>query len=347
MAMKTEEIQKTFLEAIGIPEIHGKDVNKKTMKREGTDDIDDFVQSAADDMMLKTFQETLAPDNFFPTRLDPNIYDNGTLYKRTPLLTYLEAKNKVLPSDTLDIKYLKQTAGFAAEWIDPANDTAGSGTPTIGTATASMCYVALPVKLSRIIGMGQSRASRPQIMNNAQMAFREEINQTLVSGSSSGTEEFDGIDTIAAASGNRTNLSGTSAMTVEKLDDLNAIMTHTLKNYSSFVLTNDFVLNQIRADMYPGVRNETVDVTAGINPIAYSTGSGPIPFIVDQNVPYTATQRRLDLFNEENLFFEQFMDMSWVQKGTDKPFTEDGWLVGVNVLYNTYPGGCVQAYNVL
>jgi len=325
-------------------------ISLKKHEKEGTDDIDDFIQSMGNDMLSKTtggIFETLAPTNFFPTRLDPKIYDNGTLFRRTPLLTYLEAKNKVMPSDTLDIKYLKQTAGFAGEWIDPAADTSGDGTPTIGTGSASMCYVALPVSLSRIIGMGASRASRPQIMNNAQMALREEINQTLVIGDATGTMEFNGLDTIAVDSGNRTNMGGATAMTVEKLDDLSAIASATLKNPPSFILTNDFVMNQIRADMYPGVRNMTVDVTTGVNPIAHSTGTGLIPFIVDPNVPSTGGQRNLDLFNEEHIFFEQFMDMSWVQKGTSKPFTEDGWLVAVNVLYNTYPGGTVQAYNIL
>jgi len=94
MAMKAEEIEKTFLEAIGKVETHGKDITEKTMKKEGTDDIDDFIQSMGNDMLSKTtggIFETLAPTNFFPTRLDPKIYDNGTLFRRTPLLTYLEA----------------------------------------------------------------------------------------------------------------------------------------------------------------------------------------------------------------------------------------------------------------
>jgi hypothetical protein len=346
MATAKEDLQKSFLNAIGKAEVKGQDINEKTMKREGTDDVDDFLESKMKDMFLGTFGETLAPANFFPTRLDPNIYDNGTLYRSTPFLSYLEAKNRVFPSDTLDIKYLKQTTGFAGEWIDPANDTSGDGTPVIGTATASMCYVALPVALSRIIGMGQSRTSRPQIMNNAQLALRQEINQTLVSGDTTGTEEFDGIDTIALDSGNRTNNQG-AAMTIEKLDALDAIMSDTLKSYTTAVLTNKFVMNQIRSDMYPGVRNERVDVTAGINPIAYSTDAGPVPFIVDPNVPNTATQRRLDLINENFIFLENFMDMAYVQKGTSKPFTEDGWLTQVMVLYNTYPGGLVQMYNIL
>jgi hypothetical protein len=345
MAIAREELQKTISEAIGKVEVHGQDINEKTLSREGTDDVDDFIQSVADDLGSKTFGETLAPDNFFPTRLDPQIYDNGTLFRRTPLLTYLEAKGRTFPSDTLDIKYLKQTAGFAGEWIDPANDTAGTGTPTIGTATASMCYVALPVSLSRIIGLGQSRASRPQIMNLAQIALREEINQTLVSGSSSGTEEFDGLNTIAVASGNRTNLSG-AAMTVEKLDDLCAIQCNTLKSDCSFVLTNDFVMNQIRSDMYPGLRNIPVEVTAGINPISYSTPRGPVPFISDQNIPTTASQRTINLLDEENIFIENFIDMAWVQKGITKPFAEDGWLTQVLVMYNTYPGGITQGYGI-
>jgi len=314
------------------------------MKKEGTDSIDDFVQSKQQDFMLQMFQQTLAPDNFFPQRLDPVIYDNGTLFKNTPTLTYLEAKNRVFPTDTLEIKHLKMTTGFAEEWIDPANDTSGDGTPVVGTGTASVKWCAVPVALSRILAMGQSRA-RPQLMNYAIMAIRQGLNAAIVAGDATGTQKFDGLDTIAQDSGNRTNLSG-AEMTVEKLDNLRAIMTTTLKSFPTFVLTNDFTTNQIAKNMAATVRNVNLaDVVAGINPIAYTTPQGPIPIISDPFMPSTATQRRLDMFNEEFIFVENFMTPSWVQKGTSKPLTEDGWMVLGSTLYDTAPGLTVQGYN--
>lgn len=345
MAASIESIQDDFLkQMLGETQVFQQDVTPQAMKREGTDDIDEFVQSKQQDFMLDAFQQTLAPDNFFPQRLDPQIYDNGTLYRNTPTLTYLEAKNRVFPTDTLEIKHLKMTSGFTEEWIDPANDTSGDGTPTVGTATASIKWAAVPVALSKILGMGASKA-RPQLMNAAIMALRQGLNAAIVAGDSTGTEKFDGLDTIAADSGNRTNLNGAS-MTVAMMDNLRAIMTTTLKSFPTFVLTNDFTTNQIALDMASTIRNvNTTEVVAGINPIAYTTPQGPIPIVSDPFVPSTATQRRLDMFNEEFIFLENFMTPSWVQKGTSKPLTEDGWMVLGSTLYNTAPGLTVQAYN--
>jgi len=341
-----KELGDEFLkQMLGETKVFQQDITPQAMKREGTGDIDDFVQSKQEDFMIDMFQQALAPDNFFPQRLDPQIYDNGTLFRNTPTLTYLEARNRAFPTDTLEIKHLKMTAGFVEEWIDPDNDTTGAGVPTVGTATASMKWAAVPVSLSRILGMGASKA-RPQLMNYAIMALRQGLNSAIVAGDSTGTEQFDGLDTIAQDSGNRTNLAG-AAMTVARMDNLRAIYTTTLKSFPTFVLTNDFVTNQIALDMAATVRNvNTTEVTAGINPIAYTTPTGPIPIISDPYVPSTATQRRLDMLNEEFIFLENFLTPSWVQKGTAKPLTEDGWMVLGSTLYNTAPGLTVQAYNI-
>lgn len=346
MAASLESIQDDFLkQLLGETKVFQQDITPQAMKREGTGDIDDFVQSKQQDFMIQMFQQALAPDNFFPQRLDPTIYDNGTLFRSTPTLAYLEARNRAFPSDTLEIKHLKMTAGFTEEWIDPANSTTGDGTPTIGTATASMKWAAVPVALSRILGMGASRASRPQLMNLAIMALRQGLNAAVVAGDKDGTQKFDGLDTICTDSGNRTNLAG-AEMTVARMDNLRAIMTTTLKSYPTFVLSNDFTTNQIAKDMSATVRNVNItEVVAGINPIAYTTPTGPIPIISDPFVPATATQRHLNMLNEEFIFLENFMTPSWVQKGTEKPLVEDGWMVLGSTLYNTAPGLTVQAYN--
>lgn len=347
MSMTVKDIQDDFIkQIIGEIDIQEQSITPKAMKKEGTNDVDDFMQAKASDMMIDKFQQTLAADNFFPQRLDPKIYDNGTLFQSTPCLTYLEAKNRVFASDTLEIKHLKMTTGFADEWIDPANNTAGTGTPVVGTATASMKFAAVPVSLSRIIGMGQSASSRQQLMNYAQMALRQGLNATIVAGDKDGgSNKFDGLDTIAVDSGNRTNLSG-AEMTVARMDNLRAIYSTTLKSFPTFVLTNDFTTNQIAKDMAATVRNVNLaDVAAGINPIAYTTPTGPIPIISDPNVPSTVTQRHLNMLNEQFIFVENFMTPSWVQKGNAKPFAEDGWMVLVSTLYNTAPGLTVQAYN--
>lgn len=237
------------------------------------------------------------------------------------------------------------TTGFAEEWIDPDNDTSGSGVPTIGTATASMKWAAVPVSLSKIIGMGASGTSRQQLMNLAILALRQGLNSAIVAGDATGTHQFDGLDTIATDSGNRTNLSG-AQMTVARMDNLRAIMTTTLRSFPTFVLTNDFTTNQIALDMAATIRNVNVtEVVAGINPIAYTTPTGPIPIISDPFVPATATQRHLNMLNEQFIFLENFMTPSWVQAGATKPLTEDGWMVLGSTLYDTAPGLTVQAYN--
>lgn len=350
MAVSAQQIQQDIMEALkGNIEIKTQPINEKAFKKEGTDDLDDFVQSIAGDMALGTsgqLQQAMASGNYFPTVLDPTIYDNGVLYRKTPCLTYLETKNRRRPADSTEHKFIKMTAGFTEEWITETGNTLGTGEATTGTATASMKYVALPVSMSDIIGKGASAPARAQLMEYAQVALREGFNKVVVAGDSAGgSNQFDGLDEIAEDSGTRVNLAG-AELTLSDLFSAEATMNLTAKASPSFLLTNAEVMNQIKEDMVPTLRNERVDVTAGVRVPAYASNAMDIPIISDPNVPHTATQRRLDFIDELYAFIADFMTPFFVPAGRTKPFASDGWYAQVAVQYHTAPAKNVQIYNI-
>jgi hypothetical protein len=350
MAVSKEQIQEDIMEALkGNLEIKTQPVTEKAFKKEGTDNLDDFVESIASDMALGTsgqLEQAMASGNYFPTVLDPTIYDNGVLYRRTPALTYLETRNRRRPANSTEHKFIKLTAGFTEEWIAETGNTTGTGEATTAPGTASMRYVALPVSMSDIIGKGASGSSRAQLMEYAQVALREGFNKVVVAGDATTTPtQFDGLDEIAEDSGTRVDLANTE-ITLEDLFNGEAIMTETLKSTPSFLLTGASVLNQIKKDMVPTLRNERVDVTAGVRVPAYASNAMDIPIISDPNVPAVAAQRRLNFIDELYVFIADFMTPFWVPAGKTKPFASDGWYAQVAVQYHTAPAKNVQIHNI-
>ncbi len=350
MAASVQEIQEDIIEKLrGNVGVQTEPITEKAAKREGAENFDDLVQSMASDMQLGTsgrLEQAMSSGNYFPTILDPTIYDNGVLYRRTPCLSYLETKNRRKPANSTEHKYIKLTAGFAGEWIAETGNTSGSGEATTTPATASMCYLALPVSMSDIIGKGASAAARAQLLEYAQVALREEFNKVVVAGDSAGgSNQFDGLDEIAENSGTRINLSG-AELTLEDLFSAEATMTETLKASPSFLLTGASVVNQIKKDMTPTLRNERYDVTAGVRVPAYASNAMDIPIISDPNVPATAAARRLDFIDEMFAFIADFMTPSWAPAGRTKPFASDGWYTQVAVQYHTAPAKNVQIYGI-
>lgn len=347
MATNVEQIKQDMVDQLrGQVEVKTKKLDEKALKKEGTESIDDLVESITSDMMVNTFQQQMSSANFMPTILDPQIYDNGVLYGMTPCLTYLESKGRRMPANSTEIEYIKLTAGFAGEWVQETDATSGSGEATTSTATANMKYLALPISLSDMIGKGASATARAQLMEYAQMALREEFNRTLVAGDVNVNYEFDGLDEIAEDSGTRVNMSG-AEITIDDLNSAEATMTRTPKTFPTFLLTGAEVLNQIKADMMATLRNvDKVDVTAGVRVPAFASNRGDVPIIADPNVPATAAARRLDFINELFVFISDFVTPSFVAKGKSKPFASDGWLTQVAVLYHTAPAKNVQLYGI-
>jgi hypothetical protein len=355
MAALTEDVKREIIDNLKEKiVVEAPQLTPKALKKEGTQDVDDYVKSVADDFngkhMGAKIQEQMASANYYPTILDPTIYNQGVLYEMTPALTYLEAKGRRTPAGSTKQDYIKLTAGFAGEWITEVTDTSGSGEATTGTASAAMKYLALPVSMSDMIGVGDSRGAREQLMNFAQQALREEFNQTIVSGDkdAGAGNEFDGLFEIAKDSSTRANFSS-AAMTLEDMDAQDAVLSQTLATPSTAVFTNVFTLNQLKKDLY-GMQQHVnnVTVTAGVNPVAYSNSRGTqIPIIVDQNVPSTGTARRLLFFNERHLFIRDLVTPSLVYAGRTKPFASDLWLTQVATQYHVAPTLMVDCYGLL
>lgn len=326
----------------GLVQSQSVNINQKSLAKEGTDNVDDYIRNIAKDYL----SQTMASANYFPTRLDPNIYDIGTLYNQTPLLTHLEAKGRRKPSDTLECKFIKLTQGFAGEWIGETDDTAGDGSAVTSTDTATMKILALPISMSDLIGKGASSSAKSQLLQYAQGALREEFNQTLVSGSSSGTDEFDGLNTVIVASGTRANKS-TAAVTVKDLNAGETVMRQVKKTAPTTILTSNYVVDQLKEDMMATQRYvDKTETVAGVTVPAYASNTGDIPIIADPNMPVTASQRQLSMFNDQHVFIEDFMTPSYVAKGRAKPVASDAWLVQVAVMYDVAPALSYNLYNI-
>ena len=350
MATSKEEIKQFLLDNV---EVHSQKLDLKGMQKEGATDTDDYLNSVKEDLQSEMFTQTegtfspRAAADFMPTILDPQLYDNGTLYGMTPLLTYLESKGRRSPAESTKLAFIKMTGAFGGEWLTSETaDTQTNAAPTDTVGSASMCYLAVPVSLSDIIGKGASSTARTQLMEYAQQVLREEFDQTIVAGDAGTTGEFDGLFEIAKDTGNRTDMSNVE-ITEDDIEGLEVIMNDTLKTYPTFILTSASVLRQLKKDLASQTRvMDKTKAVLGLNIPAYASNRGEIPIVIDPYAPKTATTRRLGMFNENFINIADLIGPSYVQRGKTKPFATDGYLVQASVMYHTFPTGVAELYGI-
>lgn len=331
----------------------GKTFSQKDIDRKGEDSVEEYVKNIAMDIFKQASGDTTESSNYFPVRLDPQIYDTGVLFESSPTLTYLETQGRRSPMDTMEVKYIQLKSGFSSTWIDETDDSgATSAVANTGTDTASMCIHVMPITMSDLIGKGASSTARAQLMNYAQEGFREDLNTQIVSGAA-GSYAFDGLDTLATANtvnggARRVDMSGSNPMDLATLNKMDTIYSDTLKSRPTFIITSAAVEDQIEQDMSTIVRAENeLPVTAGIDVPYFRSDNGKIPIITDPNVPKTATTRHLDMFNERQIFIQDFMTPAFITEGRTKPFASTGWLAEILVMYHVSPTQMVQAYDIL
>jgi len=291
-------------------------------------------------------KQAASSDAYFPVDFDPTIYDTGLLYGYTPYMTFMETQGRRSPTGFKSVQFNKLTTGFAGEFHTETGGTTGSGEPAVTPATTSVKYMSVPISLPDLMGMGESRASRMQILNYAMQAFRETQNNALVIGDATSTNSLDGIIEIAKDNGYRPNMSSTE-MTIKDMDTYDEYMTDVLKGQTRAILTNKSVLNQIKDDL--ALRHRVLDqynLTAGINVKAYNSDGIDVPIITDPNVPRTANNKRMLFFDPMNVFMEDFLTMTMITKGKSVPLATDYWLTGVIAQYNTVPTKMVDIYGI-
>jgi hypothetical protein len=319
--------------------------------------IDEFVAQTGADLSEQFghsnyfggnyLQQAHSSDNYFPIDFDPKIYDQGVLYGYTPYMTFMETQGRRVPTGYKSIQYIKLTAGFAGEFHTETGTTSGSGEPTTSQATSSVKFMSVPISLSDLIGMGESRTSRMQILNFAMQAFRETLNNALVIGDATSTSSLDGILEIAKDNGYRPNQSSTE-MTIKKMDTYDAYMTDTLKGQTRAILTNKSVMNQVKDDL--ASRNRVLDqynLTAGINIKAYNSDGIDVPIITDPNVTNTTNNERMLFFDPMNVSIEDFLSMTMITKGKSVPLATDYWLTGVTGQYCSVPTKMIDIYGIV
>ena len=336
---------KESMKSVAIP------INEKAIKKEGTGNIDEYLKGMQEDFLggMGVLNQTLASTVFQPVLLDPNVYDQGTLYGLSPFLSYLEAKGRRAPAGSTKQDYIQMTSGISEEWI--AETAATQGTSDYGMQNAhAFAYVeAIPLSFSDLMQYGQGASSKAQMMGFAQEALREGLNKALLTGDNSGSSntQMDGLFTIAAAHGIRSDKSNNSVQ-VADLDKASADLSEQRKGYATAVVTTETVLNQIKADMTNilKVNMPTYDVQAGLRIPAYTGPRGDVPIIVDPYTPNTAGSRRVGMFNERHIFIKDLINNAWVEKGKTKPVATDGWMVQCTMMYHVSPTQIADIYDI-
>ncbi len=329
-------------------QVQSVDITKQGLKREGTDSIDDYMSTLQQDMLNNLLGQATSVDVFMPTVLDPNVYDQGSLYGMTPFLTFLEAQGRRSPADTSKIDFIEMTDGLQEEWISDDETTTGTGKGAFKNAHATMFVEALPLSFSDILGKGQSATAKAQIMGFAQETMREGLDKAIIAGdNASNSKQFDGLFKMIAGNGFRTSLGG--ELTVSAVNDVSAGLSEQKKGWADFCLTTETVNNQLIKDMVTTVRQQVVpnyQVAANIMLNTYNSSHGPIPIVVDPYVPNTAAARHFGMLNTKNLFLRDLINQSWVEQGRTKPVATTGWLVQVSTLYNTVPSKTAELYGI-
>ncbi len=336
-------------------------LNEQGMKREGTDNAAEYIMNTVQDGFLKQAALDLpSAANFFPIQLDPNVYDQSSLYGITPLLTYLESKARRTAASTTKFNFIKLTQGFQEEWITPEGTTTGTEYGATDLGEAQICYEAVPFDLSDLLGIGQTVGSRAQVLGFIQETLREGLEKVLITGDKgtemSPTNKFDGLFTIAEESGIYKDNAG-AEITLEALRGVHADLRQRKKGYGTFVLTDEYTHASIQKNMAATIRNvNTVDnIIAGVNPTAFQTSAGQLPIIVSPFSPMTMpdpedgskpTDRKAGIFNERFINIQDLITPSWVAKGRTKPLTSDGWILQATVMFNNVPSKTAALYNI-
>jgi hypothetical protein len=147
----------------------------KGMKKEGATEPDDYIRSLQQDLLGGILKQTISSTNFMPLKLDPNVYDQSTLFMTSPALTFLEGRNRRAPADTTKISFIELTEGFQAEWIAETDGTEGDGTAQTELGIATMCVQALPIR-QRTVRSIQS-TTYAVCTRSSQRRFRQYNNQ--------------------------------------------------------------------------------------------------------------------------------------------------------------------------
>ena len=333
-----------------------KPLNEKSMKTEGTDNMAELAQTQVDDMFTQSTGIDTSSSNFFPVQLDPNVYDQASLYQRTPVLSYLEAKGRRSPASTTKFNFIELSTGFASEWFSEMGSTSGTTLGATDLGTAQICFEAVPFNLSDLLGAGQTVTTRAQLLGYIQETLREGYENALLNGSASGTQ-FDGLFTIATNSGVKKDASH-GAVSLDAMRGLHADLRQKQKGFASFIVTDEYSHVDIQKEMAATIRNiNTVDnIIAGVNPTAFQASAAEIPIIVSPYAPMTVatpdssdavpTARSLGMFNEQYINIQDLITPSFVEAGKTKPLATNGWVVQASTMYNTVPKKCAVLYDI-
>lgn len=367
MSASMEEIKQGIIDSLheSMKIDFSPEITEKNLKREGIngetlqDSQAEFIQNALGDMFLRQDMNLPASSNFFPIQLDPNVYDQKSLFLRTPVLTYLEGRGRKFPANTTKFNYIELTEGFQEEWIGETDGTESTGSGATDLGTAQICFEAVPFNLSDLLGAGQTVASRAQIMGFIQETLREGYEKVLLNGTAGTTQnptnQFPGLFTIADANGVSKDKSG-NAVTLNDMRYLNADLRQRQKGLATFVVTDDYSHVSIQEEMSATIRNvNTVDnIIAGVNPTAFQAGADKIPILPSPFSPMTLgedvteipTGRSLGMFNEQFINIHDLITPSWVEAGKTKPLSTNGWVVTASVMFYNVPPKTAMLKNI-
>jgi len=312
-------------------------ITEKAISSEGASNLEEYVRGVVGDYL----QEQTQSSNFFPIRLDPNIYDPAYLYYQTPYLSFLEAKGRRQRTDTTKLQYIHLTEGFTAEFIEETGNTTDDGVASTQLKSATINVMAMKISLSDLIGKGASASARAQLLDFAQLGFRESLENALINGNGQNNKPV-GLRKTVVDSGLKIDLNS-APITPEVIMDAETSLFESRKARATFMLTSPSVVNILidkLPETYQYVINSTgrgYEVVPGTTVPMFNTSNGPIPVIQSPYMLQNGTNSDLIMADHTSIFIHDFIPPSYVEAGRVKPLASDGWLVNVFMTYNVLP----------
>ena len=265
-------------------------------------------------------------------------------FQYAPFLTFLESKGRCSDVNTANVAFYKEAPTNTAAFINESEDIPEYSATAYDEVPDRMKTVVSGIKVSKMAEMGTDYMDvLEREIERGYMKVNNIIDTTLLGGA--GTAAAKDFKTVCPLTGddkvNTAQAGGTEAgpITEDAIDDMLNVIINENGGHPDCIVTDSFVAKQLRAIVAPYRRyNDKLDIGLGHKVVSYESLDGTeVPIIIDQNIPYTQTG------DKHNMFFidTTTIDVKYLMRPslvTDLP--------GNNLAFNQAVASFVTAMNV-
>lgn len=265
-------------------------------------------------------------------------------FQYAPFLTFLESKGRCSDVNTANVAFYKEAPTNTAAFINESEDIPEYSATAYDEVPDRMKTVVSGIKVSKMAEMGTDYMDvLEREIERGYMKVNNIIDTTLLGGA--GTAAAKDFKTVCPLTGdssvNTAQAGGSEAgpITEDAIDDMLNVIINENGGHPDCIVTDSFVAKQLRAIVAPYRRyNDKLDIGLGHKVVSYESLDGTeVPIIIDQNIPYTQTG------DKHNMFFidTTTIDVKYLMRPslvTDLP--------GNNLAFNQAVASFVTAMNV-